>query len=527
MLRELHISNYILIDDLDLDFTKGLTVITGESGAGKSIIINAIRFCLGAKASKDVIRDKEKKAKFEIVFETDDIFVITREIFPTSRSIYRLNGDIINSNKIQEITENLIDLYSQRDHNDLLNPKKQVEYIDNYLGNEIIEVLSKIKEISDKRKKIIEELYELKNEELDIEKIKNSYEEISKLNINVVNDQNLDAEYNKLININEIEMQINSTKDMLVNSSDLLNKCSLNIENIKEYDDYFIDINNRIESLYYEVKDVYEELSYYDIEETDSIYLAEIEQRTSELDYLKKKYQKNIKELYNYNLELEEKIEKHFNKGENIKKLEKEIKDIESIYDGYSKKLAELRLKSFNSFKKDLISILNDISIKNAKFKLNINFDDNHNYRYSGAYNLEILISINNMDYKPLKDTASGGELSRIMLALKTIFSKNNKNSTIIFDEIDVGISGKSAFEVGKKIKNISREHQVIAITHLPQLVCFADSHLLVDKESTTVSVTYLKEDKHINRLAFMMSSNISKKSIETAKELILKANKE
>lgn len=259
------------------------------------------------------------------------------------------------------------------------------------------------------------------------------------------------------------------------------------------------------------------------MEEYDESYIREVEDRISEIEYLKKKYSKNLEELYDYQLLLKDRMDAFHSKDDLIESIREEIKKEEERYYKKSDELKVLRERAFEAITKELTKLLSELSIKNAAFKLVFEQMD---FREGGLYEAEIYASLNGLRYKPLKDIASGGELSRIMLALKTIYTKSEGIKCIFFDEIDAGISGKSAFEVGSKIKEIARDNQVVSITHLPQIACFADHHILVTKDDSNTEVKKIDEKEHINRIAFMMSSVVTDKSVDSAKELISRALK-
>ncbi len=523
MLKELTIENYILIDKLSLLFDDGLTVLTGESGAGKSIILNAIKLCLGDKSSKDIIRDPSKKAKFELVFESDDIYVITREVFPSGRSISRLNGDVISISELMKVTEKLIDLFSQKEHNYLLDKSNQVSFIDSYAGDDHKKVLQDIEAVYTKRLALLDRLKTLENDSSSFDDIVYEYEEISKLGIDLDKDSTLDDEYKKIVHISEIRDSVYSLREHLDQSVETIYKATDITTSIREYDELFESLSDRLTNSYYDIKDVYEEILNYHVEEYDASYIREVEERISEIEYLKKKYSRDLESLYQYQLLLKDRIDQFHSKDDLMNGIRLEIKQEEKHYFELSEKLKVLRQNAFETINKELTNILKEVSINNAKFKLVF---EKTTYREGGLYDAEIYAALNNLGYKPLKDIASGGELSRIMLALKTIYTKSEGIKCIFFDEIDSGISGKSAFEVGAKIKEISTNNQVVSITHLPQIACYADQHILVTKKGSNTQVKTIDKNEHVERIAFMMSSVVTDRSVASAKELISRALK-
>lgn len=526
MLLELNLRNFILIEDIRLAFSEGLNIVTGETGAGKSIILEGLRICLGNRTSKDYLRDPEEKATFEMIYATpDDLFAITREIFPSGRAISRLNGDIVNVDTIQQTIGPYLDIYGQRDHFQLLDPNHQQAVIDSFdplsatLQSEIIQTVADYRQTE----KELQELIALSSS--DVEREKAILQELSALAIDVAADTEKEELFSRLSHMADIVSGLNEA-DELFDASVLnnLERIIRTISLLEDFDPSFQELTLRLDSARLELDDIAAtlraKLHALDLDESE---LKALNDRITVLHSVRKTYQRDLAELVTYQSELSERIATFDSLAEKRLALEKRLQQLLQIFEQQSIRLRDHRAEVFTQLKSGLLESLSRMELPDVALELS-QTPRSGEPRPSGRFQAEILASMNGRDLKPMKDVLSGGEMSRFILALKQVFSQREKTLTMVFDEIDAGISGKTAFEVGRNIKRLSQKKQVIAITHLPQLTAFADVHYQISKADATTVVQRLDESEHTKRLALMMSSALSTSSIASAKELIERA---
>lgn len=525
MLKELRIKNFILIDDININIGNHLNVITGETGAGKSIIIDGIRICLGKKTSKDYLKDKDEKAVFELVFETEnELYAISREIFPSGKAISRINGDVVNFQKLNELAESLVDIYSQSDSSILLNETNQMLLIDNF-SDEIKTLKEQIKQIYDEYKNL-----QIKEEKLnklsatDLDYLNFVIKELDDLDINIEEDEKIDKKFSVFNNSVHINTLVESLIESLESSKSSLYNSYKEIESLTEYQNEYNDYKERIDSLIIEVEDITNDFNSIDKIDVDDRELDYLTNRLNELNYVQKKYSKSLEELVKYNIELKNDIDEIREQKRNLENISIKKEELFNKYLDISKQIKEKRETVFKKLNTQMVSILEKVELKNIKMDISQILIDDKKIRLNAHYDLSILASMNNSDLKPLKDVASGGELSRIMLAIKSILGAKDEKKTLIFDEIDTGISGKTAFKVGLLIRELSKKNQIIAITHLAQLVCFNEKHIFIEKKDSNTILKVLNEKENIERLAIMMSSKLSDSSKQSAIELIKRA---
>ncbi|HHT21497.1 MAG TPA: AAA family ATPase [Tissierellia bacterium] len=526
MLLELNLRNFILIEDIRLAFGEGLNIVTGETGAGKSIILEGLRICLGNRTSKDYLRNPDQKATFEMIYSTpEELFAITREIFPSGRAISRLNGDIVNVDTIERTIGPYLDIYGQRDHFYLLDPNHQQSVIDSFdpmtvtLQAEIAQTVTAYRETEAAMK----ELISLASS--DVETEKTILQELHGLAIDVEADREKEALFARLTHMADIVSGLSEASDTLDASVlDSLERVIRTIALLEDYDPTYHELSSRLESVRLELEDIgmtlRERRRSLDLDESE---LKALNDRISALHSARRTYQRDLTELVAYQEELRERIAAFDSLAEKRQALEDRSAQLLSLYDDQSHRLRDHRARVFKQLKGGLIESLSRMELPDVALSLEQTPRPGEP-RLSGRYQAEILASMNGRDLRPMKDVLSGGEMSRFILALKQVFSQREKTLTMVFDEIDAGISGQTAFEVGRNIKRLSQEKQVIAITHLPQLTAFADVHYQISKADATTLVKRLDASEHTERLALMMSSALSESSIASAKELIERA---
>ncbi|RKD27869.1 DNA replication and repair protein RecN [Caminicella sporogenes DSM 14501] len=566
MLLELSIENFLLIDKVKISFTNGFNVISGETGAGKSIIIDAINLTLGGKSNKNFVRTGKKRAIIEAVFDIDNrevkklldeygidcednILILTREIFGTGKSISRVNGRIVQLAFIQKISKLLIDIHGQHEHQSLLYSENHIDLLDLY-GNKLIQDTAiKVKEKYNELKLYKSELKKYssineKERERRIDLIKFQINEIDSSNLKNNEDEELLKEYELLKNAENIFATISESYDKISSNyndeysvSSVLSNVLSKLEKISSFDEKLLNFYSEVQDIFYRLQDISTDMRHY-LENIsfDSERLNEIEMRLDTINNLKRKYGNTIEEILNYRNELIDELKEIEGSFDKINVLNEKIKKCEEEYIELADKLTVIRKQVAKDFEEKILKELKDLNLEKAKFEVNIvaNLDKEGKLIFSqkGIDKVEFLISTNPGEpLMPLSKVASGGEISRIMLALKIILAKVDNISTLIFDEIDTGISGKTANIVGEKMALIAINYQVISITHLPQIAVMADNHLLIEKvfydDQTMTKVKTLTEEERIEEISRLIGgNNITDLTLQNAEEMIELANK-
>lgn len=527
MLKELSLRNYLLLEDLHLEFPPGFSVITGETGSGKSVLLEGLRIVLGQSVSKDELRDPNEKAYFELIYEDqDEILALSREIFPSGRSISRINGEIVNLNKVRDVFAHRIDFYGQRDDSLLLHRKNQQELIFEFCGSEIDSFMEAFKAHDQLDRELEQKQEELKDlSPLEREALEAQYRELEELAIDLQEDQALEEGFDEIIHSKEILEKL-EVSSHLIEEQILSNFYRLqdNIEGLS----YFSkreELSKKLDSLAFELEDLREEIqdSLYKID-IDEGLLLEKENRYIELQDIKKRFQRDLEELVAYKNELEAVLDRDIRQDEIRQELEAKRASNLKAYHRKSKELLVVVEKNFKKLSKQLVDALGFLELSQAEFGLDIETRDEEKIHHQGHYSFGILASMNRGKLRPMANILSGGEMSRLMLALKSI---SKSREVMVFDEIDTGISGRVAHQVAKQIKLLSRESQVLAISHLPQVVAFADQHYFLEKNQGRTQVRMLYSDEHVEKLAHMMSAQVNEASLETARKMIKRAQGE
>lgn len=547
MIKSIHIKNYILIDEADLDFSDGLNVITGETGAGKTILISAIDAAFGAKISSDVIKKDCEKAIIELTLENkkhdlkqlfeengiDDFeeIIITREITKTS-SRTRINGTLVNQNFIKDFKDMFLDIHSQHQTYAFMQPKTHINLLDNYAKDVYGEDLEKYKKLYFEYLSLQKELEIAKNSanatESQIDFLKFQIEEIENAAIEDIDEEDkLNEELKVLENAEKLKeltygayWALNGEDGSL---SDAITQIKINISKAKKLDNSLENAENTIIEISELARELSSNLRDYSQSVTNNTErLDKIQERLFVLDKLKRKYGGTLEDV----LKTYEKLSTELNgiefstknADELEAKIEKILKDLNAIAD----KITENRRNCGELLSSLIVDELEKLELAKSGFEIKITPCD---VCQSGKDNVEFYISTNvSQDLSPLAKTASGGEISRVMLAIKTVFANADDIDTVIFDEIDTGISGKAAQSVADEIEQLAKFRQIILITHQAIIAAKADRHILVSKEqgdTTTVEIKILDENEKINALASLASGVVSDSAIEFAKSLI------
>ena len=550
MLRELRLNNLAIIKKVDLEFNNGLIALTGETGAGKSILLDGISLLIGERSSVDMIRtgadnlfaegvfsltqdqiEKLTKLGFEI---EDEELIVARYLDKNLKSKITVNGMRITVSKLKELMSNVLDLVGQHEHQYLLNKNYHLELLDKFLDKETLELKQNIKAIITELKKINQQVESIEQEKAAIEEKKDIYEfqinEIDSLNIKNNEDVELEEEYKILFNAGKIAEKLGDSTQKLkgteVSILKQLQKVKKNLEQLSTISDNYSETFALIDKLYYEldevsytIEDMLEEV------EIDDSRLEKVIKRIDAINKLKFKYGSTTIEIMAYRDDIQKKLSMIDFENDELEKLREKKKDITKEYFEKSSVLSELRKKAGNMLEEKINIELKDLNMTAARFK--VEFTSKDIIRSKGIDEIEFMMSTNaGEDLKPLAKIASGGEVSRIMLALKTIFSEVDNISLLIFDEIDTGISGETVKKVASKLKKLSERVQVVCVTHSQQIAAKATQQFYIKKEIendlTETKVRELNTDERIREIARMISGDtITETSIKHAKEIM------
>lgn len=552
MLQTLSIKQFAIIDELEIQFGQGLTVLSGETGAGKSIIIDAIGQLIGMRASSNFVRHGEKKAIIEGIFDIDDskeaisilhdlsidvdedFLLVKREIFSSGKSICRVNNQTVTLQDLRKIMQELLDIHGQHETQTLLKQKYHLQLLDNYAENTYKDLLDKYVVTYDKYKAKKKELEDLESadqallQRLDL--LKFQYEELQEANLLEDEVTQLEIDIKRIQNSESLSLALNNAHVTLTDEhaiTDRLYELSNQLQSISEIlPDKYDRLKEDVEQFYYTLEDAKHQL-YDDLTNTefDEQYLNELESRMNLLNSLKRKYGKDINELIIYQDKMADEINKIENYEESTAQLRQEIDDLYHNVIELGEKLSKERRKVAQSLRNHIVDEIQNLQMKDANLEISFKTLDVPNRE--GIELVEFLISPNKGEpLKSLNKIASGGELSRIMLALKTIFVKTRGQTAILFDEVDSGVSGQAAQKMAEKMKGLAKHIQVICISHLPQVASMSDHHLFISKNTsadrTTTQVQELTGEERIDEVARMISgASVTKLTRQNAKEMI------
>ncbi len=568
MLLQLNIRDIALIDEVSIELESGLNILTGETGAGKSIIIDSINAVLGDRVSREVIRTGSEKALVEAVFqvdpeqikeimdemgmepEEDGTLILSREIAQSGRNTCRINGKMVAASFMKLIGERLIDLHGQYDNQSLLKTDSHIELLDSFGGESIRAIKHEYFSILERYKEVKTKLKELAGDpgerERKMDLLRFQIDEIRKAKLKATEDEDLRKQKTMLANAEKISNSLSLAYSLITSGEsggkpalDALNEAVSHLDNVSQLDDTYNDLHRRLQDFIYQIGDLSDDLrGAFENVESNPDLLEQIEERLDLIYRLKRKYGSSISEVHQYCEAAEEQfaqIESNEKStallGDAKKKLE------EQLYDA-SRRLNTQRHEAASILEDKIGQQLDDLEMKKSRFHVDIRFDDGldalgeRKFTQHGLDRIEFLISANPGEpLKPLARIASGGEMSRVMLAIKTILAEIDQIPTMIYDEIDNGISGKAAQKVGEKLSYISRGHQVICVTHLAQIACMAEHHYLIEKimeeNSTKTIVKKLNDKEIIKEISRLIGSGeASAISLKYAEEMIANAKK-
>ena len=559
MLTYISVKNFAIIENIEVEFKEGMTSLTGETGAGKSLLIDAIGLLLGDRATSNVVRTGSNKAEVEGIFHynnpiidsilekleintNDNELLIRRQITPSNNNLIKVNNQTVTLKDLKEITGKLADIHTQSDTHRLINPLTYLGIIDGFHITKTEKLVKVYQEALYEYKKELKELNRLENsnndllERLDLMRFQKK--ELESYNLSVEEELELESEIEKMKNFDKIFQNLKSTKELLEesNSIDNLYDAAKNLEEISTYNNKYSEIMKRFNDSYFELEDAFGDLSS-ELGKLDynPSLLDSHQDRLNSLDNLKRKYRKDIPELISYL----EKIKKDIDNIDNFDEvINEQVNLVTNKYEVVKNKASEITLLRQNTCKyieKELLGILSDLELTKANFEVNFINQHDQDYRnssqflHNGVDEVDFLLTTNvGEPLKSLSKSASGGEMSRIMLGFKNLLARSLGLSLIIFDEIDTGVSGYVANQVAKKMMEISSDTQVICITHIPQVASISNHHLRISKDvsdnRTKAHIESLYGEDRVLEIASMISGDtVSKASIETAKELLSK----
>lgn len=557
MLLQLNIMNFALIEKLSIDFSNGFNVLSGETGAGKSILIDAINFVLGGKFNKNLIRVGEDKTVVEAVFSIENpktrevleeleindegVVILTRESFSSGKTIAKVNNKTLLLSKVKQVSETIIDIHGQHENQNLLDSTKHINYVDSFGQDMIMDKLSEYERYYEKYLGIDRKIFSLQGNEGEREKkidfLRFQIDEINAIKPKKGEDEELSKKFNLLSNGEKIKKALEKSYILLKENDEsrisIIDSLMYVIRELKSIEKHFEEVKpivTSIEEAYYNLDDNISIIS--DLKEDTDYDIGELEfinSRMYQLSSCKKKYGPTVDDVINYRDSIEEQYYELVNCGEIIEKLQKEKNLLKETLIKISDEIHEIRSEISSNLEKEIKKELDYVGLEKSVFKINVELMEELSAK--GRDKVQFTISTNpGQPLQPLEEVVSGGELSRIMLALKTVFVDKDHIPSVIFDEVDTGISGRIAQRVGEKMVLISENHQVFCITHLPQIAALADANYLIEKSSTDVTTftkvkkLNLEEVKHeVARI--IGGSEVTVKTLENAQEMIEKAN--
>lgn len=560
MLQSLYLENIALIEKLGIELFPGFNVLTGETGAGKSIIIDAVNFVLGERTSRDLIRNGAARAKVEAVFnlnEGDAAFaaldalgieydgnelILSRELSAAGRNACRVNGTLVPVASLKSVSDTLVDIHGQHEHQALLDAENHISYLDAYCHAESLPIIEKIDVIVSRRSELMLKrnsgFASEREREREMDMLRYQIEEIASANLEAGEEERLNAEKTVLLNAERIRTALETAHMALSGAEEgsalsAIDTARRSMRDIAALNKDYEALGDKIEELYYAAEDISFVLrDTSENVESDMQRLEEIEQRLKLISDLKRKYGRTVEDVIDFGKDAGTKLNELENAEALAAELDAKLDKLKAEYNVAADELSKVRRAAGDRLKRDVLNELKDLGMAKAMFDVALSDASGGEPRNGGRETAEFMLSANPGEpLKPLEKVASGGELSRIMLCFKSIFADNDRVPTLIFDEIDTGISGRTAAVVGEKMLGIAKKHQVICVTHLAQIAALADAHLMVrkydDGKNTFVETRQLNEEEKVQRIAQMMDGESDSPSALThARELIARADK-
>ena len=536
MISTLHIKNIGIIEDLSIDFNEGFNVLTGETGAGKTLIIGALGVIEGGRFSKEMIRNGEKYSFIEAsIFcpenpnSIDGNIIVSREVYTNGRNSCKVNGRLVTVNELKELMSNVIDIHGQQDNQNLLNSNKHISYLDDFIGKEILELKDEYSKLYKRYNEINAELSKNygddKEKERRLDLLNYQLEEIENAKLKAGEDIKLNEEHNLMKNSEKLQENLQEIDENLNNQAvESVSNSIRCLEKISNCGEVYEEKLSELKNIYYEIQELARDISsmkediFFDEEQRDNV-----EKRLDEIFSLKRKYGNSIEEILEYKEKLEQEINEIENLDEINDKLKQEKEDVKKQMIELCSKMNLLRNEYAKIISNKINAELKDLEMSNATLRVAV--EKIKDFNANGLDKVEFMICTNKgEEEKELCKIASGGEMSRVMLAIKTVLAEVDKVSTLVFDEIDTGISGKAAKAVGEKLKTISNNHQVMVVTHSASIAAKGKYNYYISKkttnEKTYTEIKKLNEEEVVEEIARISSGDITEISIAHAKEL-------
>ncbi len=536
MINTLHIKNIGIIDEISIDLNKGFNVLTGETGAGKTLIIDSLEILAGGRFSKDMIRKGQDFSFVEMsVSSNNEDIILSREININGKNLCKINGRMVTVAELKNFMANILDIHGQHDNQSLLNSSVHIKLLDKFAGNELknlkLDYLEKYSEYKRLKEEISKNYGDDKERQRKLDLLKYQANEIEEANLKIGEEEELEEKKKRILNSEKISKNLGIAENEILNVSiDSIVTAMKSLEKIEDINDEYKSSAEKIRSIYYDLEDCGRNISrfaqdiYFDDRE-----IEEVESRLNLISSMKRKYGNDIEEILKYKEEVEKEIYEIENLEEYTNKLKSDLSLLEIEMKDICKKIHQIREKFSSVLSEEIEKDLIDLEMKHTKFKVNINYDEMNEFTENGQEEIEFLIMTNvGEDFKPLTKIASGGEMSRIMLAIKRVLADVDEVETLVFDEIDTGISGIAGSKVAEKMKQIAKNHQIICVTHLATIAAKGDSNYYIDKEviegKTKTNVFLLKDNRLVEEIARIASGEVTKVSMQYAKELINKS---
>ena len=538
MISTIQIKNIGIIDNLSINLENGFNVLTGETGAGKTLIIDSLGIICGNRFSKEMIRRGEEYSYVEASIympenpiAVDGNIIVSREIYANGRNSCKINGRLVTVSELKEFMKQIIDIHGQNDNQTIMDKSSHIGYLDSFIGEKVLKIKAEYRNLFAKYNQIKTELKnnygdeQEKQRKLDL--LKYQQNEIEEANLKQGEDETLEEQRKIILNsekiVENLEIADNTLTEQVIEG---INTSIRALEKIEGIDENYSKKLSELKNVYYDIQELSRDISeakedvYFDEQERN-----EMEERLDLIFALKRKYGNSIEEILKYKQKVEQEIYEIENVDEINNKLKKELSSVENKMKVLASQMNELRMQSAKELSKKINKELAELEMPNAKFNVKIEFNMQNEFNKNGLDTVEFVISTNiGEQEKPLIKIASGGEMSRIMLGIKSVLADVDKVPVLIFDEIDTGISGKAANAVSVKMKNIAKKHQILCITHLATIAAKGDYNYYISKEveneKTRTKVEKLNEERTIKEIARIASGEVNEISLEHAKQL-------
>jgi len=538
LINTLHIKNVGIIDEISIDLNKGFNVLTGETGAGKTLIIDSLEILAGGRFSKEMIRKGEEYSFVEMSVSNDnnEDIILSREINLNGKNLCKINGRMVTVTQLKNFMSCIIDIHGQHDNQSLLNSNVHIKLLDKFAGSELKNIKLDYSEKYNKYKRLKEEIAKNygddKERQRKLDLLKYQANEIEEASLKKGEEEELEEKKKKILNTEKLSKNLGIAENEILNVAlDSVQSAMKALEKIEDINDEYAKTTETVRNVYYELEDCGRTVvSYSEDIYIDDREIEEVEIRLNLISSMKRKYGNNIEEILKYKEKVEKEIYEIENLEEFTNKLKLDLKDLEKQMKELCKQMHEIREKTSKVLAEEVQKDLIDLEMKNTKFKVDINYSETKEFNENGQEQIEFLIMTNiGEDFKPLTKIVSGGEMSRIMLAIKKVLADVDEVETLVFDEIDTGISGVASNKVAEKMKQIAKTHQIICVTHLATIAAKGDSNYFISKEveneKTKTNVSLLTDNKLVEEIARIASGEVTKVSMQYAKELIERAS--